>query len=108
MLEQKKDDSDNLQKYKAMLISTLFAAIIVFLAPSLILIMTGSDSTDEASLITPPAGTLPEEIEKGIKEMYDLIIWAVRLVLVVMVIVSVMMMCVNPVRITHVKRCSVC
>lgn len=43
MLERRKDDSESMGKYQAMLVSAVIATVIVFMAPTLIVVISGTE-----------------------------------------------------------------
>lgn len=84
MLERRKDDSESLGKYQGMLVSTIIAALIIFLAPSMIIMLTDCQKIDpnsgnktgivcdESDLFTPPGKTFANAVE-NLKEMWNLL-----------------------------------
>lgn len=141
MLERRKEESESIGKYQTMLMSGIIAAVIVFLAPTLIIVITGTelegDQTAEQALFAPPerklckelspaAGSdpkiipaekdandeytceagyerddksiLPGNFSNQIEELFGLLIWVVRIVIVMMIIVAVIMLYVEPVK----------
>ncbi len=141
MLERRKEESESIGKYQTMLMSGIIAAVIVFLAPTLIIVITGTelegDQTAEQALFAPPerklckelspatgsdpkiipaekdadgeytceAGyerddksILPGNFSNQIEELFGLLIWVVRIVIVMMIIVAVIMLYVEPVK----------
>ena len=109
MLEKRKEESEAIGKYQSMLMSCVIAAVIVFLAPTLVLVVTGADTLDEGDLFAPPSITyettddagnkinktkvmVPDDVAAGLQGLYELLLWFVRIVLIMMAIVSVIML----------------
>ena len=53
MIERGKDDGD-MGKFQKIIMGTGVAAVLIFLAPTLVLILTGAESTDESALFEGP------------------------------------------------------
>lgn len=117
MLEKRKEESESMGKYQTMLMSAIVAAIIVFLAPTLIVVLTNQTIPDgqtaEDVLFAPPTvkqfdddgnlldderTVLPSNLTNQISGLFSLLLWFVRIVLVAMIIVSVMMLYVRDAR----------
>ena len=103
MLEKRKEDSESIGKYQGMIMSAIIAAVIVFLAPTLIVTVTGVDCSDPAGgadlsaedcLFNAPAA-LGDDIGDGIRELFDILMWAVRLVIIAAIVIGIMMLSVH-------------
>ena len=100
MLEKRKDESEAVGKYQSMLVSTVIAALIIWIAPMLIPVLTGQDFG--TSLVAPPEILLeenetadnlnPNSLGGRISQLWDLALWVVRLTLVFAVLIFVAML----------------
>lgn len=100
MLEKRKDESEAVGKYQSMLVSVVIAALIVWIAPMLIPVLTGQDFG--TSLVAPPEILLednetadnlnPNSFGGRISQLWDLALWVVRLILVFAVLIFVAML----------------
>ena len=100
MLEKRKDESEAVGKYQSMLVSTVIAALIIWIAPMLIPVLTGQDFG--TSLVAPPEILLeenetadnlnPNSFGGRISQLWDLALWVVRLILVFAVLIFVAML----------------
>lgn len=98
MIEKGNEESDSLGKYKGMLMSTIIAALIVWIAPELIPIITGADGGifDPPTLADPTLDT--QQITDRISDLFTLLLWFVRIAILAGVIISVLML--------HVPACN--
>ncbi len=109
VMENRKEDSENMSKFQGMLITCIFAAILVFIAPSIILMMMGtqipSGETAEDVLFRPPQGTfiddkgnatsgalLPASVTGGLNNLFTLVMWVIKIVLIMGILASVIML----------------
>ena len=100
MLEKRKDESEAIGKYQSLLVSVVIGALIVWIAPMLIPVLTGQDFG--TSLVAPPEILLednetadnlnPNSFGGRIAQLWDLGLWVVRLVLVFAVLIFVTML----------------
>ena len=100
MLEKRKDESEAIGKYQSLLVSVVIGALIVWIAPMLIPVLTGQDFG--TSLVAPPEILLednetadnlnPNSFGGRIAQLWDLGLWVVRLILVFAVLIFVAML----------------
>ena len=100
MLEKRKDESEAVGKYQSLLVSVVIASLLVWIAPMLIPVLTGQDFG--TSLVAPPDILLeanesadnlnPNSFGGRISQLWDLALWAVRLILVFAVLIFVAML----------------
>ena len=100
MLEKRKDESEAIGKYQSLLVSVVIGALIVWIAPMLIPVLTGQDFG--TSLVAPPEILLednetadnlnPNSFGGRIAHLWDLGLWVVRLILVFAVLIFVAML----------------
>ena len=92
MIEKGKEESDNLGKYQGILMSTIIAAIIVWIAPELIPILTGASGGifDAPDLKDTTLDT--KKITDRISDLFTLLLWFVRIAILAGVIISVLML----------------
>lgn len=100
MLEKRKDESESIGKYQSMLVSFVIGALIIWIAPMLVPVLTGQDFG--TSIMTPPDILLeenetadnlnPNSFGGRIGQLWDLGLWIVRLILVFGVLASVAML----------------
>ena len=100
MLEKRKDESEAIGKYQGMLVSVVIAGLVVWIAPMLIPVLTGQDFG--TSIVTPPEILLeanetadnlnPNSFGGRIGQLWDLMLWVVRIVLVFAIMIFVVML----------------
>ena len=92
MLEKTKEDSENMGKYQGMLMSTIIAALIVWIAPELIPILTGAEGGlfDAPELSDDSLDT--SAITDRVSDLFLLLLWFVRIAILAGVIISVLML----------------
>ena len=100
MLEKRKDDSESIGKYQSMLVSAVIAALIIWVAPMLIPVLTGQDFG--ASLMTPPDILLeanetadnlnPDSFGGRMNQLWELGLWVARVAIVFGVMIGVIML----------------
>ena len=100
MLEKRKDESESIGKYQSMLVSAVIAALILWVAPMLIPVLTGQDFG--TSLMTPPDILLeenetadnlnPNSFGGRMTQLWDLGLWVARVAIVFGVLIGVIML----------------
>lgn len=100
MLEKRKDDSESIGKFQSILVSVVIGALIVWIAPMLIPVLTGQDFG--TSIMTPPDILLeenetadnlnPNSFGGRLNQLWELVLWIVRIALVFGVLASVAML----------------
>ena len=103
MLEKRKDESEAIGKYQSMLVSVVIAGLVVWIAPMLIPVLTGQEFG--TSLVAPPEILLeanetadnlnPNSFGGRISQLWDLMLWVVRIVLVFAIMIFVVMLRMN-------------
>ena len=131
MLQRSKDDADGMAKWQNIMMSCIIAAAFIFLIPTLIVVVSGIDTTGYAnaedalfaapkkteciadSLVTSSTVTagqgncqagysevvtdvLPGNFSSQISNLYQLAIWGVRIIIVIMAVASAGMLRVGP------------
>lgn len=95
MLEKRKEDSEAVGKYSNMLMAAIIGALILFIAPILIVYITGVEIDDgesvEDALFSPP-DDLPTELKDKVQSIFDLVMWVARIVVVLFVILAVILL----------------
>ena len=88
MLEKRKEESESVGKYQAMLMGAIIGAFLVWAMPYLIAYIFGVDNIFE-----PPAGAdLPDELTDKIDSLYQSLLWVVRIVFVFAIMISVVLL----------------
>lgn len=88
MLEKRKDDSEAVGKYSSMLMAAIIGALVLFLAPILVAYITGVDD-----IFAPPDdANLPAEIEDKINEIFQVVLWLARIIVVMFIVLAVILL----------------
>lgn len=105
MLEKRKEDSEAVGKYSSMLMAAIIGAFILFLAPTLVVFITGVEvkpgEDPTTALFSPPDG-LPTTISDQVTSIFNLVMWIARIVVVMFVILAVILLTVS--RPEHPRR----
>lgn len=88
MLEKRKEESESVGKYQAMLMGAVIGAFLVWAMPYMIAYIFGVDNIFEP----PPEAGLPDELTEKIDSLYQSLLWVVRLVFVFAIMISVVLL----------------
>ena len=109
MLEKRKDDSESIQKFQGMLMAAIIGGLLLFIAPVMVVYITGVDLLDEdgnpltnedgdpltaeqALFAMPDASNLPPEFTTKVNSIFDLVLWVARVVVVLFIVMAVIML----------------
>ena len=98
MLEKRKDESESVQKYQGMLMAAIIGGLLLFIAPVLVVYITGveivGDQTAEDALFAlPDESNLPDAFTTKVNSIFVLVIWVARIVVVLFIVMAVIMLC---------------
>ena len=97
MLEKRKDDSESIQKFQGMLMAAIIGGLLLFIAPVMVVYITGVDVADgqtaeQALFALPDESQLPEEFTLKVNSIFELVIWVARVVVVLFIVMAVIML----------------
>ena len=101
MLEKRKDDSESIQKFQGMLMAAIIGGLLLFIAPVLVVYITGVDLVDsegktltaeQALFALPDEGNLPPEFADKVNSIFELVIWVARVIVVLFIVMAVIML----------------
>ena len=101
MLEKRKDDSESIQKFQGMLMAAIIGGLLLFIAPVLVVYITGVDLVDsdgktltaeQALFALPDEGNLPPEFADKVNSIFDLVLWVARVIVVLFIVMAVIML----------------
>ena len=88
MLEKRKEESESVGKYQAMLMGAIIGAFLVWAMPHLVGYIFGVDNIFEP----PDDAGLPAELTEKINSLYQSLLWLVRIIFVFAIMVSVVLL----------------
>lgn len=94
MYERSKDESEKIKKYSDLMVGFIAAALIVFVAPYLIEFITGDFLDADGNIKTP--ASIPEALEERVSDIIEVALWAVRILMILGVLVTVSLLHVAP------------
>ena len=101
MLEKRKDDSESVQKFQGMLMAAVIGGLLLFIAPVLVVYITGVALVDEegkeltaeqALFALPDEGNLPPEFADKVNSIFNLVLWIARVIVVLFIVMAVIML----------------
>ena len=96
MLEKRKDESESVEKYRNMLMAAVIGALLLFVAPVIVGMLTGVDSegyVQEGSLFgIPGQPRIPEVFTSSVLGIMEIVLWLARVVIVLFIVVAVVML----------------
>ncbi len=98
MLEKRKDDSESIQKFQGMLMAAVIGALLLFIAPVLVVYITDSGidgKTAEQALFTIPTSegqSLPADFVEKVSAIFDLVLWVAKIIVVLFIVMAVIML----------------
>ena len=99
MLEKRKDDSESIQKFQGMLMAAVIGALLLFIAPVLVVYITGTDmaadQTAEQALFAIPESegqSLPADFVEKVSTIFDLVMWLAKIIVVLFIVMAVIML----------------
>ncbi len=96
MLEKRKEESDGVGKYQNMLVSAMVAGIIVFLAPTLVVVVTdacaGKTGLEGEACLWDAPDLLPDAVSDRVEDLIGLMVFIVRIVIVFSIILAVILL----------------
>ena len=109
MLEKRKDESESVQKYQGMLMAAIIGGLLLFIAPIMVVYITGVDLLDEdgdplldddgnpltaekALFQLPNESELPPEFSSKVNSVFELVMWVARVVVVLFIVMAVIML----------------
>ena len=105
MLEKRKDESESVQKYQGMLMAAVIGGLLLFIAPVLVVYITGSGvegkTAEQALFALPDESNLPPEFADKVSSIFDLVMWVARVIVVLFIVMAVIMLSMP--RQTHVS-----
>lgn len=91
MLEKRKEESESVGKYQAMLMGAVLGAFLVWAMPYLVGYIFGVDN-----IFQPPAdANLPQDLTDKINSLYQSLLWIVRIIFVFAIMISVILLRLN-------------
>lgn len=96
MLEKRKEEGEAVGKYTQFLTTFIIGAFILFMAPYVVGFITEDEVTDAGLFAPPKELTLDDKITDKVNELFLLVMWVARIVIVMGVIVFVILLYVNP------------
>lgn len=91
MLEKRKEESESVGKYQAMLMGAVLGAFLVWAMPYLVGYIFGVDNIFEP----PSEANLPEDLTTKINSLYQSLLWIVRIIFVFAIMISVILLRLN-------------
>lgn len=92
MLEKRKEESESVGKYQAMLMGAIVGAFLIWAMPYLVAYIFGVDNIFEP----PEDADLPDELTDKIDSLYQSLLWVVRIVFVFAIMISVVLLRLAP------------
>ena len=107
MLEKRKDDSESVQKYQGMLMAAIIGGLLLFIAPIMVVYITGTGVDEDGNALTDEDGnaltaeqalfalpdeSLPEEFRDKVNSVFLLVMWVARVIVVLFIVMAVIML----------------
>lgn len=88
VLEKRKEESESVGKYQAMLMGAVLGAFLVWAMPYLVGYIFGVDNIFEP----PKEAKLPADLTTKINSLYQSLLWIVRIIFVFAIMISVILL----------------